>query len=323
MNNTYLLDAIKGAQIHKKVGAEIREIIKNENITLQKISDTIENKIKIYTEYDLLNPIKSGIAFPIGLSLNNCAAHFTPNSEDLDILLNPFDILKIDYGVHYNGIIIDSAFTISLDSKYDEFIDISRKLTQYAVSLCGPDVILGEMGNDIEEYIKSKEITIDNKIYSLKTMSDLSGHMIRPYEIHAGVAVPNISIYYPVRMKPNEFYAIEPFITTGNGKSILKEPNSHYMLNSKIMSFENLNKNEKKTLNFIKDNYYTLAFCERWISRDIKKPSKQTLDNLVSKKVLNSFPPIYDIDDSIVSQFEHTIYVKENGIINLTKNDYY
>lgn len=323
MNNTYLLDAIKGAQIHKKVGTEIREIIKNENITLQKISDIIENKIKIYTNYDLMNPIKSGIAFPVGLSLNNCAAHFTPNSSDLDIQLNQTDILKIDYGVHYNGIIIDSAFTISLDSKYDEFIDISRKLTQYAVSLCSPDVILGEMGNDIEEYIKSKEITIDNKIFSLKTMSDLSGHMIRPYEIHAGVAVPNISIYYPLRMKSDEFYAIEPFITTGNGKSILKEPNSHYMLNSKLPSLDNLNKNEKNTFNFIKDNYYTLAFCEKWISRDIKKYSKQTLDNLVSKKVLNSFPPIYDIDDSIVSQFEHTIYVKENGIINLTKNDYY
>ena len=327
MNNTYLLDAIKGSQVHKKVGSEIRDIIKNENenITLQKISDTIENKIKIYTEYDLLNPIKSGIAFPIGLSLNNCVAHYTPNYGDIDIPLNKNDILKIDYGVHYNGIIIDSAFTISLDEKYDEFIDISRKLTQYAVSICGPDVILGEVGADIEEYIKSKEVIIDNKIYSLKIMGDLSGHMIRPYEIHAGVAVPNISIYYPVRMKSNEFYAIEPFITTGNGKSILKEPNSHYMLNSKVLNNCNIhfNKNEKKTFNYIKDNYYTLAFCEKWITRDMNIPSKQILDDLVSKKVLNNYPPIYDIDDSVVSQFEHTIYVKENGIINLTKNDYY
>jgi len=333
--NTCLLDAIKGAQIHKKIGSEIREFIKLNNkndsnntspsLSLQTIASNIETKIKDYTQFDPLNPISRGIAFPVGLSLNNCAAHYTPNSTDHEVLLGKSDILKIDYGVHYNGTIIDSAFTISIDSKYDEFIDISRKLTQYAVSLCGPDVILGEMGASIEEYVKSKEIVIDNKTLTLRTMSDLSGHMIRPYEIHAGVAVPNIKIFYSVRMKANEFYAIEPFITSGEGKSILKEPNSHYMKNSNFDN-NNLNKKIKFTksendlIDFIKINYSTLPFCEKWISSHNLSPY---LDNLVSKKYLNSYPPIYDIKDSIISQFEHTVYVKENGFINLTKNDYY
>ena len=66
-------------------------------------------------------------------------------------------------------------------------------------------------------------------------MKDLSGHMIKPFEIHAGKAVPNIKIHYPLRMMENEFYAIEPFITTGNGVSILKEPKSHYMLKKGII----------------------------------------------------------------------------------------
>lgn len=337
--NTYLLDAIKGAQVHKKIGTEIRDLIQKDDtnssiskISLQKITDIIETKIKTYTEFDKLNPIKCGIAFPVGVSLNNCAAHYTPNSYESEIFLQKSDILKIDYGVHYNGVIIDSAFTISLDPKYDEFIDISRKLTQYAVSLCGPDVILGEIGENIEEYVKSKEIIIDNKLRTLKTMSDLSGHMIRPYEIHAGIAVPNIKINYPVRMKSNEFYAIEPFITTGNGESILKEPNSHYMINNTFYSntlnpskikLTNLTKEENLLVNHIKNNYRTLAFCEKWISNDLNILSNDILDNLVSKKVLNSYPPIYDIKNSIISQFEHTIFVKENGIINLTKNDYY
>jgi methionyl aminopeptidase len=335
--NTFLLDAIKGAQIHKKIGSEIRELIKLNNesnsnntsnssstLSLQTIASNIETKIKDYTQFDPHNPTNRGIAFPVGLSLNNCAAHYTPNSKDPEILLGKSDILKIDYGVHYNGIIIDSAFTISLDQKYDEFIDISRKLTQYAVSLCGPDVILGEMGSDIEEYVKSKEIVIDNKTLTLRTMSDLSGHMIRPYEIHAGVAVPNIKIFYPIRMKTNEFYAIEPFITTGEGKSILKEPNSHFMKNP---NFDiNLNKKIKFTksendlIDFINTNYSTLPFCEKWVSSHNMSPY---LDSLVSKKYLNNYPPIYDIKDSIISQFEHTVYIKENGFINLTKNDYY
>ena len=37
---------------------------------------------------------------------------------------------------------------------------------------------------DIEEFVKSKEIYIGEKKYSLKTMSDLSGHLISKYEIH-------------------------------------------------------------------------------------------------------------------------------------------
>lgn len=343
-SKTYLLNAIKGAQIHKKIGQEIREIITLDSISslsLHKIANTIETKIKDYTQFDPLNPTARGIGFPVGLSINNCAAHYTPNSTDSPVFLKKSDILKIDYGVHYNGTIIDSAFTISLDPKYDEFIDISRKLTQYAVSLCAPDVILGEIGADIEEYIKSKEIVIDNKTLRLKTMSDLSGHMIRPYEIHAGVAVPNIKIFYPIRMRANEFYAIEPFITTGEGKSILKEPNSHYMVNT---HFENSNnsknitnkkinnsktkitftKEESSLIDFIKTNYATLPFCEKWIANDSNILSPYLdLANLVSKKYLNSYPPIYDIKDSIISQFEHTIYIKENGCINLTQNEYY
>jgi len=326
-SNSSLLNAIKGAQIHKKIGSEIREIINSDYISLLSLKDIaniIEEKIKNYTYFDKFNPTLRGIAFPVGLSVNNCAAHYTPNSTDPDILLNSSDILKIDYGVHYNGIIIDSAFTISKDSKYDEFIDISRKLTKYAVKLCGPDVILGEIGENIEEYIKSKEIIIDNKTLTLKTMSDLSGHMIRPYQIHAGVAVPNIKIFYPMRMRATEFYAIEPFITTGEGKSILKEPNSHYMVNSSYKSNKQpiFTKEEDSLINFIKTNYSTLPFCEKWVSND-DKLLLPYLENLVSKKYLNTYLPIYDIENSIISQFEHTVYIKENGYINLTENEYY
>jgi methionine aminopeptidase len=50
---------------------------------------------------------------------------------------------------------------------------------------------------------------------------------------------------------------------------------------------------------------------------------QEELENLAKKKILNTYPPIYDIDNSYVSQFEHTIYVKSNGIINLTENNFY
>jgi len=321
-----LLNAIKGAKIHIKVGENVREYIKP-GLSLHDIAFFIENDIKNNILFDSNNPLDKGIGFPTGLSINNLAAHYTPNKNEKEIILKETDILKIDYGVHYQGVIIDSAFTISFNPKYNEFIEFSKKLTNYAVSLCGVDVVLGDIGKDIEEYVKSKNIEIDGKLNEINIMRDLSGHNIKPYYIHAGKAVPNINIYYPIRMQENEFYAIEPFITTGLGKSIYKEPNSHYMLNDKYDKYElNLLENEKIFLEYIKKTYSTLPFCQRWLF-EIIDPTiyciNDILKSLSKKKILNEYPPIYDIEGSIISQFEHTIYIKENGIINLTKNKYY
>ena len=256
MEDKNLFKAIKAANIHKKISKQVYEYLEP-NKSLNEIANFIETNILKETEFNIDNPLSKGIAFPVGLSINNCAAHYTPNYGDNDIILKNSDIIKIDYGVHYDGIIIDSAFTISFNPLYQEFINISRDVTNYAVSLCGPDVILGEIGKELEEYVKSKEIDINGKIYQLKTMSDLSGHKISQYEIHAGKAVPNINIYYPQRMLENEFYAIEPFITTGHGFSILKEPVSHYMLNKNYSTKYLNNKNEKKLYELINKNYST------------------------------------------------------------------
>ena len=324
-----LLYAIQGAKVHKNVGKKTREYIKP-NLTLKEIVDFIETEIKNETHFNINEPLIQGIGFPTGLSINNLAAHYTPNYNEQDIILKETDIIKIDYGVHFNGIIIDSAFTFSFNPNYQEFINISKNITNYATSLCGPDVILGEIGKDIEEYVNSKEIEINGKIEKINIMRDLCGHKIGSYKIHDGKAVPNINIHYPLRMETGDFYAIEPFITTGKGYSILKNPNSHYMISNKIdisnnKDIKKLNDNDKQLYHFILKNYSTLPFCSRWIYELFIKDNiiQESLNNLVSKNILNEYPPIYDIEGSIISQFEHTIYIKDNGIINLTKNDYY
>lgn len=324
MEKGTLVNAIKSANIHKKIGYYVQQNI-IPGMKLKDIAILIEDNIKKEVLFDLNNPLERGIAFPVGLSLNNCAAHYTPNYGEKDIILKENDILKIDYGVHMLGTIIDSAFTLHFNSKFDEFIQISKDITNYAVSLSGPDVVLGDIGDYIDEYIKSKEIFIDNKLHQLKTMYELSGHSISKYEIHAGKAVPNTKIFYPMRMKENEYYAIEPFITTGNGKSILKEPNSHFMLKKEYNKLNKSNNLEEvKLFDIIKKNYLTLPFCQRWLYElDNNINHNSLLDDFVKKNIISVYPPIYDIENSIISQFEHTIFIKENGIINLTKNDFY
>jgi methionyl aminopeptidase len=322
--NTVLNDAIKGASVHKKISKKVFEYV-IPGITLKEIVRFIETSIREETSFDPLNPLTAGIGFPVGVGVNNCVAHYTPNYEDSDYMVSNNDVIKIDYGVHYNGMIIDSAFTLHFDSKYDEFIHISKEATQTAIKHSGPDAILGEIGREVEEFIKSKEITIDGKVYPLTVMKDLSGHLIKPFEIHAGKAVPNIAINYPLRMMEGEFYAVEPFITTGNGKSILGGPNSHFMIDKDNINGINGIKTglDKDFYNLIYQNYKTLPFCQKWLYDLEKKDYNLLLKNLENKRIIKSYPPIYDIDKSIVSQFEHTIYIRDKGIINLTKNSNY
>ena len=86
MKNSELINAIKGANVHKETGIYIRSIIKP-NITLREIAILTENKIKELTKYDNNESIDRGIGFPIGVSVNNCAAHYTPNFGENDIIL--------------------------------------------------------------------------------------------------------------------------------------------------------------------------------------------------------------------------------------------
>ena len=129
-------------------------------------------------------------------------------------------------------------------------------------------------------------------------------------------------------MVENEFYAVEPFITTGNGMSIIKGENSHLMINNKIYEqYEKVNKEQNKLYDIIKKYFHTLPFCKKWLYElyleDNKINFDNLLNNLINEKILNEYPPLYDIEGSLISQFEHTIFIKNNGIINLTKNDFY
>lgn len=73
------------------------------------------------------------MGFPTGLALNNCAAHYTPNAGQKEIVLQQEDVMKVDFGVHINGWIVDSAFTISFDPMYDNLLAAVKDATNIGI----------------------------------------------------------------------------------------------------------------------------------------------------------------------------------------------
>ena len=286
--------------IHKIVQHNVIENL-NKFKTALDIVEFIEENIKDLTKYDLNNPLNSGIGFPVGININDVAAHFTPS--DNNNIIKEDDLIKIDFGVHINGCITDGAFSWCPNGKYNDLISISKGATELAIKNSGPDVILGELGGLIQEYIESKEIEIDNKILPIKSIYELSGHNIAPYVIHVNKAVPNIRIPYFERMKENEVFAIETFPTTGTGSIFNDEECNHFMIDNDKINMINyvIEKNDKirKIYNFRK----TLAFCPRWFDFEIPDSS-----------FITKYPVLKTTDGGIVAQYEKTIYIKNNGV---------
>lgn len=80
-----------------------------------------------------------GQAFPTGISVNHCAAHYTPNPGD-DRVLEKTDVVKLDFGTHVNGLLIDCAFTIAFEKKFDPLLEAVKAATEEGIRVAGIDV---------------------------------------------------------------------------------------------------------------------------------------------------------------------------------------
>jgi methionyl aminopeptidase len=320
--------------IHKKIYKRIIDKLQP-NMKLMDLSQIVENLIKEEVKFvdSHEKRLDRGIGFPVGLSINECAAHWTPNPMDLKETLGEHDLIKIDYGVHIQGCIVDGAYSFSFDNKFDPLIKVAEEATSMAIRESGVDAVLGDIGHVVQEYIESQEIELDGDIKPLKSFKDLTGHKIAPWIIHADKCVPNFKIDYPVRMEEGEIYAIETFPSTGKGRGIEQLECSHYQVNTdllikeyrelnnincqtggKILNPIILDKKEKYVYDRILDLYQTLPFCKKWLKEEKINKYHIPLRNLVKKQRIRAFPPINDIKGSYVAQSEKTIMINSEKV---------
>lgn len=96
----------KAFEISDEVLKHARDLA-TENVRVLDVAEKTESKIK---------DLGGSIAFPVNISINNVAAHYTPDIND-ELLLKEEDMVKIDVGVHVDGYIADRAFTVFIGKK--------------------------------------------------------------------------------------------------------------------------------------------------------------------------------------------------------------
>lgn len=274
-----------------------KEII-NPGALFLEIANNIENEI--------FNQ-GSELSFPVNMSLNEIAAHYSPPIDDTTIVPER-GLLKIDIGSHFNGYIADSAFTINIDEdpELQNYVNAATEGLEAAIRIFKPGAKLYELGEAIAEKIMS---------YGLRPITNLGGHELKPYNLHAGPFIPNYKeTSYNQVLKPGDAYACEPFATSGVGKVV----NGKY---SYIFRFvkqvkKNLSYEQKGYMNKIKENCKNLPFSPRFLENNNLIPKtkiKRIIDEFIRKKILDHYPLLVERTGAPVAQQEHTIVIDLDG----------
>merc|ERR1712168_675944 len=298
-------DHRQAAEAHRQVRQYTQSFIQP-GMTMIEICEKLETASRALIAEDGLN---SGCAFPTGCSLNNCAAHYTPNAGDKTVLQYD-DVMKVDFGTHINGRIIDTAFTLTFNPKYDRLLQAVKDATNTGIREAGIDVRLCDIGEAIQEVMESYEVEIDGKTYQVKAIRNLNGHSIGQYQIHAGKTVPIVKGGEAIRMEENEFYAIETFGSTGKGVVHDDMECSHYMKDFDVGHVPLRLAKAKQLLGVINQNFGTLAFCRRYLDRLGQTKYLMALKSLCDNGVVDAYPPLVDVKGCYTAQFEHTVIMK-------------
>ena len=291
---------IKAGKIAAEVREESKDIVKA-GVRLLEIAEKLEGLIKE----------KGGQpAFPLNLSLNELAAHYTPYKGD-ETEIKSGDVLKIDMGVHVDGYVADTAYTIAFGSGHEKLTEASKQALENAIEAVKPDVLISDISKKIEETIRS---------FGFNPVSNLTGHGLEQYHLHAEPQIPNVNFHGSRRLAKDQVIAIEPFATTGAGRIKETEPTLIFMfLKPKPVR----NQDARKMIYYVQ-RFNGLPFAERWLmekeAKDFGLPDslfkiRIALKELREKGVVYEYAPLKEVANGLVSQHEHTVIVDEEPIV--------
>ncbi len=267
--------------------------------------------------YDICEQIEQEIisnggspAFPVNVSLNEIAAHYTAEPNDQTVVANA-DVLKIDIGVHINGFIADTAVTVSHNTKYQGMADTAETALQEAIKIARVNTKSSEIGEVIETTISR---------HGYKPIQNLSGHLIEQFTIHAGKSIPNIRTFgSSFGLTLNQAYAIEPFVTTKDGQGVVYEGRVRNIF-CVVSRKPTKDKNCDEFLKNIWERFKTLPFATRWLLNDYEEfQARKMLDLLLKRKNLHSYPILVEGNYKMVAQAEHTLIPLEDETRIITK----
>ena len=244
----------------------------------------------------LIREEKAEPGFPVNISINEVAAHYTPGFGDENIFEETM-VVKVDMGISVQGYVVDYAFTKDFSGNNGKLLEAAANALRAAVENSKAGAKAFEIGQKIQDQIET---------LGFKPIANLSGHMLKKNQLHAGVSIPNIGIGDSYALQEGDSFAIEPFASMGNG--FVAERDEIEILSLDAPKPVRL-KTARDMSDYIKKNHPFLPFAERWLFNHFK--SRLTVSTGLRELLVNGSLIPYPVlaDTELVSQFETTVII--------------
>lgn len=266
----------------------LAEKLTKENAKVLDIAEKVEKRII---------EIGGKPAWPVNVSINEIAAHYTPSTGD-SLIIKDGDFVKVDVGAQVSGYLCDRAFTVCIGKKSDPMIEASEKALEECLKLIKSGIKINEISEVCENTVNEMGFNV---------IRNLSGHRVDRFEQHADPAIPNSKNSIQDEIKSGNVYAMEVFVTNGSGFVTESSPSGIFQYNSdaNVRMWE-----ARKLLEFAKVEFEKLPFTKRWITGISSLKIEMAFQQLLDAGALMEFPPLKEENNGMVAVTEKSVIVK-------------
>lgn len=262
-----------------------------------------------------------GIAFPTSISINHCVGHFSPlREEEGKALISEGDLVKIDLGVQYDGLISVVAHTMIATSSSEA--TTGRK----ADVICAAHFAAEAAYRLLQPGRKNTEITdAINKIaqqFKCSVVEGVLSHEMKRFVIDGNKVILSKETsdqkVEEFEFEENQVYGVDIVISTGEGKTKETETRPTIFKRAVDQSYLLKLKASRYVFSEVNKKYPTLPFNLRFLD---EKRAKLGIVEMLKHDLVTPYPVLYEKNGEYVAQFKFTALILPSSTQRLNSHE--
>lgn len=313
-------EALAAVNLLTFAGTPIYRICELIDKRMEKAAGNVYNKARTESGEKL----EKGVSFPTCISVNNCAAHFSPAAEEEGGVLAEGDTYTVHLAAHIDGYSAMAAASgvvragkdapvATADGPAADAMVAAWTAAQAALRVMRP----GKGNYEVTDVIESVA-----KDFGVEAMEGVLSHNVKRFVVDGNKVIMNrrdpegASRVDDWEFEENEVYALDVVMSTGEGKAKEKDAKATVYKRKVDVDYQLKMKSSRAVFSEINKRYPTFAFNMR--SLEDAKRARLGLTEMLNHDLVVPYPVLFEKDGAIVARVSATVLVLPSQTLPIT-----